>query len=117
MAFPVLSRGPGGKSYTEDISKEAVQIGVKASGLPVLNKLFTFAPKTWKHTRYLVSQADKVTYMAYYETNKDVPFDWANEQEDGTVYEVIFDGPPKCQLDRIKNRWQIVFVFTQYSPL
>ena len=115
--FPVLSRGPGARGYTEEIDKDAMQIGKKASGLPVLNKLQTFAGKTWKHTRYLVTQADKETYLTFYEANKDVPFDWNNEQEDGTTYEVIFLGPPKCSLDRLKTRWRIQFVFAQYSPL
>lgn len=114
--FPVLDRGPGAKGFSEVIEPEAVQIGKKASGLPVLNKLFTFAGKTWKHTRFLVTQADKETYLTFYEANKDVPFDWANEQ-DAETYEVIFLGPPKCVLDRLKDRWRIQFVFAQYSPL
>jgi len=115
--FPELLRGPGAKGYTEVIDSEAVQIGKKASGLPVLNKLFTFAGKTFKHTRFLVSQANKESYLTFYEANKDVPFDWNNEQEDGTTYEVIFVSPPKCTLDKLKNRWRIQFVFAQYSPL
>lgn len=115
--FPVLSRKPGVKGYTEDISKEAVHVASKASGLPMVNKLFTFAPKTWKHTRYLITQADKVAYLVHYEANKDVPFNWANEQEDDEVYEVIYAAPPKCTLDKLKGLWRIVFVFIQYSPL
>jgi len=116
--FPTtLSRSPGSKGYAEELSKDAVQIGRKASGLPVLNKLFTFAGKTWKFTLYLVVQADKETVLTFYEDNKDVPFDWANEQEGGTVYEVICLNPPKCTLDKLKNRWRIQFVFAQYSPL
>ena len=115
--FPELSRGPGAKSYFEVIDPIAVQIGKKASGLPVLNKLFTFAGKDWKHTRYLVTQADKEAYLVFYEANKDIPFDWNNEQEDGTTYEVIFMAPPKCKLDRIQTRWKIIFLFRQYSPL
>lgn len=114
--FPVLSRSIGAKGFSELIDPAAVQIGKKASGLPVLNKLFTFAGKTWKYTRYLVIQADKETYLTFYEANKDVPFDWANEQ-DSETYEVIFLGPPKCTLDRLQNRWRIQFVFVQYSPL
>ena len=117
MAFPVLSRSPGATGYTEEITNDAVQIAQKASGLPVVNKLFTFAPKTWKHTRFLVTQADKEAYLTYYEDNKDVPFNWDNEQEGGTPYEVIFYGSPKCQLNKMNNLWKIVFVFMQYSPL
>lgn len=115
--FPVLTRHPGVKNYTEVIDKDAVQIGKKASGLPVLNKLFTFAGKIWKHTRNLVSQADKEAYLVHYEAHKDVPFNWANEQENDTLYEIIYAAPPKCQLDRLKTRWKIVFTFMQYSPL
>lgn len=115
--FPVLSRGIGAKGFSEELDKNAVQIGKTASGLPVLNKLFTFAGKIWKHTRYLVPQADKEEYLTFYEANKDVPFDWVNEQEGGDPYEVIFLAPPKCTLDKLKNRWRIQFVFAQYSPL
>lgn len=116
--FPVLSRSPGYKGFVEDISKDAVQIGKKASGLPVLNKLFTFAGKTWKFTLYLVSQVDKESVLTFYEANKDVPFDWSNVQETAPItYEVIFMHPPKCTLDRLKNRWRIINTFTQYSPL
>lgn len=115
--FPVLSRGIGAKGFSELIDPAAVWVGKMASGLPVLNKLFTFAGKTWKYTRYLVIQADKEEYLTFYEANKDVPFDWVNEQEGGEPYEVIFLSPPKCQLDKLKDRWKITFVFAQYSPL
>lgn len=114
--FPELSRSIGAKGFSEVIDPAAVQIGKKASGLPVLNKLFTFAGKTWKHTRYLVAQTDKETVLTFYENNKDVPIDWTNEQ-DAETYEVIFLSPPKCTLDKLKNRWRIQFVFAQYSPL
>ena len=116
--FPTLDRSPGYKGYSEELSKESVQIASKASGLPLVQKLFTFDPKTWKHTLYLVSQADKETVITFYEANKDVPFDWSNTQETSPItYEIIFIQPPKCKLDRVKDRWQISFVFTQYSPL
>ncbi len=116
--FPTLSRSPGAKGFAEEISEDAVQIGRKASGLPVLNKLFTFAGKTWKFTLFLVIQADKETVLTFYEANKDVPIDWSNTQEvPPQTYEVIFMHPPKCTLDRVKNRWRIVNTFSQYSPL
>jgi len=114
--FPTLSRTPGVQGYIEDTSKDAVNIASKASGLPVVNKLFTFDPKTWKYSLFLVSQADKETIAAFYEANKDVPFSWYNYQESET-YEVIFDGPPAYSLDKIKMRWHINLMLVQYSPL
>jgi len=114
--FPTLSRSPGHKGFTEELSRDAVDIANKASGLPVVNKLFTFSPKTWKHTRFLVSQADKETVEAHYLANCDVPFDWLNTQDDET-YEIIYACPPRYTLDKIRLRWRIDFLFTQYSPL
>ena len=115
--FPnTLSRSPGAKGYSQVLSKGTVQKAKKASGLPVLNKLFTFDALEWKFALYLVSQADYDTIMTFYEANLDIPFDWENEQDSNT-YEVIFATPPKCSLDRLKDRWKMIFVFMQYSPL
>ena len=111
--FPVLSRFPGAQGYIEETSKDTVEVASKASGLPIVNKLFTFDPKTWKYNLFLVSQADKNTVAAFYEANKDVPFDWYNYQE-ATTYEVIFEQPPQYSLDKIKIRWQISLTLTQY---
>jgi len=112
--FPALSRSPGVKGFSEVIDPEAMQIGKKDSGLLVLNKLFTFAGKTWKYTLYLVIQADKETVLTFYEANKDVPFNWSNTQETPPqTYEVIFMHPPKCTLDKVKNRWRIDNTFAQ----
>ena len=116
--FPVLARSAGSKGFAEELSKDTVQIASTASGLPVLNKLFTFDPKTWKVTLSLVSQADKESVITFYKANCDVPFDWSNTQETPPqTYEIIFAKPPKCTLDKIKNRWRIQFIFMQYSPL
>lgn len=115
-AFPVISRSPGAKGYTEVLDKNAVKVASAASGLPVVNKLFTFQPITFKHTLFLVAQADKDTVTAHYEANKDVPFNWDNDQDSNT-YEVIYAMPPKLTMDKINGRWKIVFVFIQYSPL
>ena len=113
-SFPNLSRFPGASGFTEKLSNDTVQVASKASGLPVVNKLFTFDPKTWKHTLYLVSQADKESVMTFYENNKDVPFSWLNKQ-DSVTYEVIFEQPPQCQMDKIKTRWKITLTLLQYS--
>jgi len=114
-AFPALSRIPGSSSYTEELNKNAVKVGSKASGLPVLNKLVTFDAKTFKHTLNLVSQADKESVITHYKATCDVPFNWDNEQEDGTTYEVIYGAPPKCKLDKVKERWKITLILIQYS--
>ena len=116
--FPVLSRSPGSKGFAEELNKNTVKVASKASGLPVLNKLFTFDSKTWKFTLYLVSQTDKESVITFYKANCDVPFDWSNTQETAPItYEVIFARPPKCTLDKVKDRWRIVNTFIQYSPL
>jgi len=115
--FPItLSRSPGVKGYTETPDKNAVKVASAASGLPVVNKLFTFQPITFKHTLFLVSQVDKDTVMTHYEAYKDVPFNWVNIQDDNT-YEVIYAVPPKLSLDKIETRWRIQLTFIQYSPL
>lgn len=115
--FPnALSRSPGAKGYSQVLSKDTVQKAKKASGLPVLNKLFTFDGLEWKFTLYLVSQADYDTIMTFYGANLDIPFNWENTQDSNT-YEVIFAAPPKCSLDRVKDRWRMQFRFLQYSPL
>jgi len=113
--FPVLSRTPG-HNFMEVQSTDAVQVANKASGLPLLNKLFTFDPKTFTVQLNLVTQTDKESVMTFYKANCDVPFKWTNDQ-DGEEYEVIFARPPKCALDRLKTRWRIDLVFIQYSPL
>jgi hypothetical protein len=114
--YPSLTRSPGSSGFVETLPEEDRAIGSKASGLPVINELFTFTPIEWKFTRYLVSQTDKETVVTFYKNNKGVPFDWYNEQ-DGNTYEVIYLVPPECSLDKVKLRWKIVENFRQYSPL
>jgi hypothetical protein len=115
-AFPILSRSPGASGYVEELNTNAVEVASKASGLPVVNKLFTFNPKTFRFTLNLVSQADKETILDHYTANCDVPFDWDNEQ-DGEKYEVIYARPPDPKLDKLRTRWKIILTFIQYSPL
>jgi len=114
--FPALSRGLGASGFTETYNPEAVESASNQSGLPLRIKLFTFVPKTFKHTRFLVTQADKDTSDAFYIANCAIPFNWTNEN-DAATYEVVFDHPPKCTLDKIKGRWKIQYTFTQFSPL
>jgi len=116
--FPTLTRKGSRKGYSEKRSKNAVNIASKASGLPLVNKLFTFDPTTWKYTLDLVSDVDKATLLTFYNANKDVPFYWPNPQ-DGLVYEVIFDGPPAVTIagsDGTNVYWKIVLTLVQYSP-
>lgn len=117
--FPTITRRPGWRGWKEEYSKEAVQVASFASGTPLLNPLFTFDPLTFTPPYYLVSQADKETLMAFYKAHKDIPFEWINTQKPDApiTYEVIFVQPPKCQLDRVQDRWKISFIFRQYSPL
>jgi len=118
--FPTtLTRSPGWKGWIVESPKEAVQIGRRASGLPVINKRFTFIGLNFRNTSNLVPQADYETIMTHYNTYNDVPFNWVNTQKPDTpiTYEVIWAQPPRCQLDRLRDRWRISIVFTQYSPL
>lgn len=93
-------------SFSDEKSDDAVSVGSTASGYPVMNKLFTFDPRTFGFEMRFVSNANKLTLVAFYEANKDVPFYWTNEQDD-TQYEVAFVGPPACRLDGEKDVWRI----------
>ena len=114
--FPIgLSRGPG-VNFIEEFDKRAVKVASAASGLPVVNELFTFVPMTWKGVFNLTSQADKETIMAFYLANRGVAFKWLNPQDSNT-YEVVFLTPPLRKLDKISTRWRITFTFKQYSTV
>ena len=82
----------------------------------MLNKLFTFDPRTFNFDLRFVSQADKLTVTAFYEANKDVPFNWTNEQDD-VEYEVIFASKPECRVDGGKDVWRIGLELRQYAPV
>jgi len=115
--FPTLSRKPGKKGWSVTPCKEAVHIGRKASGLPVVNELFTFSPLTFTVPYYLATQEDYEDTMTHYNVHKGIPFNWTNTQKIDTpvTYEVIYAQPPKCQLDKLQDRWQINVTFRQYS--
>jgi len=114
--FPTLSSSPNVEGFVEELSDEAVQIASMASGHPLVNKLFTFDPKTWKFTLDCVSQIDKSAVIAFYEANKDVPFNWLNGQ-DSVTYEVIFMSKPACQLEDCRDLWRINLTLRQNSPV
>ncbi|KKN40057.1 hypothetical protein LCGC14_0737200 [marine sediment metagenome] len=119
MAFPVLTRKGSKAGFSEQHSSDTVKVASKASGLPVVNKLFTFDPITWKYKLKLVSAADKATLTAFYLGNLDVPFDW-DHPITGTTYEVIFTAPPAWSIagsDGTLTWYNVTLKLTQYSPL
>lgn len=112
--FPTLSVGLDVSGFGDEPSDDAVQIASTASGYPVMNSLFTFDPRTFSGTLSNVSETDKRAVMTFYETNRDVPFYWLNEQDD-TTYEVCFAQKPRPRLmgDDDKEQWQIALVLLQ----
>ena len=103
--FPDISRKPN-QNFSDEPSDDAVLVGSAASGYPVLNKLFTFDPRTFSFEMPCVLEADKLSIMEFYENNKEVPFYWLNKQ-DKTTYEVIFISKPGCRLDGRGDLWRI----------
>ena len=112
--FPHTIHAPDNKTFRDEKSDEAVLTGNMASGYPLMNKLFTFDPRTFSFDLRFVSQANKLTIMAFYEANKDIPFYWTNEQDD-IQYEVSFVNKPRCVSDGEKGFWGIGLVLRQTS--
>ena len=114
--FPTTPHAPEYASFSETPSEDAVLISSTASGYPVANKQFTFAPNTFRFTMNLVQQAYKEDIDEFYENNKDVPFYWLNYQN-GVTYEVIFSGVPDRSTIGRKDLWQIGLTLIQVAPL
>lgn len=114
ISFPVISRKPS-HAFSDEPSDKAVLIGDTASGYPVLNKLFTFDPRTFSFELPCVPEADKLVIMAFYEAHKDKSFPWYNDQ-DYTWYEVVFAGKPTCRLDGRGDLWRITLSLRQAAP-
>jgi len=112
--FPSDVRSPN-LVFSDEKSDDAVLIAEMASGYPLLNKQFTFDPRTFSFEMPCVSEADKLEIMAFYEANKDVPFYWTNKQ-DSTQYEVAFAGKPGCRIDGRRDLWRITLSLRQTSP-
>lgn len=113
-SFPFITRKPS-LNFSDEKSTEAVLIADMASGYPLLNKLFTFDPRTFSFELPCVPEADKKLIMAFYENHKDVPFPWLNDQ-DGTEYEVVFVSRPGCRLDGRGDLWNITLNLRQSTP-
>lgn len=112
--FPDISRKPN-QTFSDEPSDDAVLVSSTASGYPVLNKLFTFDPRTFSLEMPCVPEVDKLEIMEFYENNKEVPFYWLNKQ-DQTIYEIIFICKPECRLDGRGDLWRIRLKFMQVTP-
>lgn len=112
--FPSGVRTPN-LIFSDELSDEAVLIGQMASGYPLINKLFTFDPRTFDFEMPAVPEADKLDIMTFYADNKDVPFYWLNRQ-DGTVYEVVFISKPGCRVEGRGDLWRIHLILWQSTP-
>ena len=112
--FPVNVRAPN-LNFSDEKSDKAVLIADTASGYPLLNKLFTFDPRTFIFDLPAAPEADKQEIMTFYEDNKDVPFYWLNKQDE-TQHEVVFIRRPGCRLFGRKDLWKITLYLRQSSP-
>lgn len=112
--FPHIQRGPS-HVFSDEPSGKDMLIGDMASGYPLLNKIATFAPRTFSYELQSVAEINKLTIMQFYKDNKDVPFYWYNKQ-DSTTYEVAFISRPTCRMDGWKDLWRITINLLQTSP-
>ncbi|MFB0523913.1 MAG: hypothetical protein ACETVZ_00105 [Phycisphaerae bacterium] len=113
--FPSIGRKPAQAGFTDEKDPEAVLVASTASGYPLINKLFTFDPRTFSFELHAVVETDKLKIMTFYENNKDVPFYWTNKQDD-VEYEVAFVSKPKCRLDGRVDLWRIGLELRQTTP-
>jgi hypothetical protein len=113
-SFPIISRKPS-QVFSDEKSDKAVLVGDLASGYPQLNKLATFDPRTFSFEMPGVLDADKKVIMAHYESHKEIPFPWYNDQ-DKTWYEVCYLSKPRCRLDGRGDLWKITLNLQQSEP-
>lgn len=113
VSFPGIGRTPS-HNFRDEPSNAAVIVGATDSGYPVLNKQFTFDPRTFTPELRSVIDADKVIVLDFYEIFKDKNFPWYNIQDD-TTYEVCFTRPPRCRMDGRKDLWRIQLELLQTS--
>jgi len=112
--FPRIGRRPSRK-FGDETMKDVVLVGSTASGYPVLNKQFTFDPRTFSVELRSVVDADKLIVLAFYETHKDLEFPWYNDQDDAW-YDVCFGSKPTCRMDGRRDLWRIDLEFIQTIP-
>ncbi len=62
--FPDIDRKPS-QIFSDEKSSQAVLIADVASGYPLLNKLFTFDPRTFSFEMPCVPEVDKLEIMAF----------------------------------------------------
>lgn len=113
-SFPRIGRTPG-HTFGDTPDPNIMLIGSTASGYPVLNKVATFAPRTFTPELRSVIQADKLIVMAFYKGYKDTEFPWYNDQDD-TIYTVCFISEPRPRLDGRKDLWRIPLELKQTIP-
>lgn len=111
--YPTLSRKPS-HEFSDEKDPNAVLIGSTASGYPVLNKVVTLDLRTFTFDLRAVTEADKLTIFAFYESHKEIPFYWLNVQ-DSITYVVAFMSRPTCKLDGRGDLWRIGHVLKQTS--
>ena len=104
--FPTISIGPKVNGFADEYSDDAIVTANSKSGYPFLVSVFNFNPRNFRFILRQVSQTDKETLETFYQANKEVSFNWLNEQDDVT-YEVVFAYKPSCELDGEKSKWKI----------
>ncbi len=110
--FPIISTGPKIEGFSDEYSDEAVVVADPSMGYPHVNEEFTFDARNFSHVLRQISQTDKETIETFYQANKELVFNWLNEQENVT-YEAVFMAKPFCQLDGSKNEWKILLNLKQ----
>lgn len=111
--YPTLTRTPS-HVFSDEPDNDAVLVSSTASGYPHLNKLFTFAGRIFTFELRSAPEADKLSVMAFYEANKEVPFYWYNKQ-DTVTYEVAWVERPRCRIDGRIDLWRIGHKLRQTS--
>lgn len=112
---PILSRGITIQGYRDEYLEDSVEYTNFDSGAPLANQIFTLDLRNFKFDMHNVSQSDKDSAMAFWRTNKSIPFWWVNEQEDNTVMSVMYSARPDCRLqdNDNKNLWTLSYSLIQ----
>jgi len=111
--FPTLSQGQKIEGFTDEYSDDAVLIPASNTGHQTITEGHQFNARNFSYILRDVIEADKILVENFYRSNKGKHFLWANEQEDYTLYEVVFMDKPLTQLDGAKSRWKILINLKQ----